>query len=128
MDKLKPCICGSHSAKHSVDFGVHIVICECGMNTGFRSTKEECVNAWNTRPEEERLQARIGELEDAMQRIVNWADAYPVDIFIPPTKEDLKRSNEILRENGISFTAINGATMKHVIDGVGNIAREVLND
>ncbi len=46
-------------------------------------------------------QERIDKLEEALHRIVSWSDSYPL-------------------------AAISGANMRHVIEGVGEIAREAL--
>ncbi len=66
-------------------------------------------------------------MEDALNEIINWADAYPVDVFIEPTPEIMKRANEVLKAAGISFTAINAHTMRHVIEGVRGIAEKGLS-
>lgn len=68
--------------------------------------------------------ARITRLEAALQRIVQWADAYPMDIFPEP---DLKRSHQVLTDAGLSLDTISAAAMRHVISGVGEIAREALD-
>jgi len=63
--------------------------------------------------------------EEALQRIVQWADAYPLDIFPEP---DFKRVNEVLTAAGMTVDAISASAMRHVIAGVGKIAREALKE
>lgn len=69
------------------------------------------------------LQDRIDDLEQALQRIVQWSEAYPLDIFPEP---DWKKANELLTAGGIRLDAISAHCMRHVVEGVGQIARDAL--
>lgn len=66
---------------------------------------------------------RIDELIEALQRIVQWSEAYPIDIFPEP---DLKKARELLAAGGITLDAVSAHCMRHVVEGVGKIAREAL--
>lgn len=66
---------------------------------------------------------RVEILEDALRGIVQWSEAYPLDIFPEP---DLKKAALALQAVGITLDAISAHCMRHVIDGVGRIAREAL--
>jgi hypothetical protein len=66
-------------------------------------------------------------LEEALQRIAQWADAYPLDIFHEPTKDEWRKAHELLTANGMTMDAFASSCMRHVIDGVGKIAKEALN-
>jgi hypothetical protein len=66
---------------------------------------------------------RIEELADALQRIVQWSEACPLNVFPEP---DLKKARELLWAGGITLDAVSAHCMRHVIDGVGKIAREAL--
>ena len=66
---------------------------------------------------------RIEELEKALLRIDNWAKAYPLDIFPEP---DFKKAAEVLKAAGLSLDAISASNMRHVINGVKNIAEQAL--
>jgi hypothetical protein len=68
---------------------------------------------------------RLDRYEEALQRIVQWSEAYPLDIFPEP---DWKRAAEGLKSVGITLDAVSGHCMRHVVEGVGRIAREALND
>jgi hypothetical protein len=68
---------------------------------------------------------RLERYEEALQRIVQWSEAYPLDIFPEP---DWKRAAEGLKAVGITLDAVSGNCMRHVIEGVGKIAREALQD
>jgi len=66
---------------------------------------------------------RIDELEVALHKIAQWSEAYPLDIFPEP---DLKKARSLLEAGGITLDAISAHCMRHVIEGVGKIAREAL--
>jgi hypothetical protein len=65
----------------------------------------------------------IDKLRGSLRRIVQWSDAYPSDIFPEP---DLKKAAEVLKANGMTLDAISASCMRHVVEGVGKIAREAL--
>lgn len=67
---------------------------------------------------------RIEALEEALERIVQWSEAYPLDIFPEP---DWKRAAELLDAGGITLDAISVSCMRHVVEGVGKIARAALD-
>jgi hypothetical protein len=79
-------------------------------------------------PEDRRCEVSMTDIieryEEALQRIVQWSEAYPLDIFPEP---DLKRAADLLRAGGITLDAISAHCMRHVIEGVGRIAREALS-
>ena len=56
-------------------------------------------------------------------RIVQWSEAYPLDVFPEP---DFKRAHELLRAGGMTLDAISASNMRHVVEGVGKIARAAL--
>jgi hypothetical protein len=62
-------------------------------------------------------------LEEALQRIVQWSEAYPLTVFIEP---DWKKAAELLKAGGVTLDSISAACMRHVVEGVGEIAREAL--
>lgn len=68
-------------------------------------------------------QDRIDKLEEALHRIVSWSDAYPIDIFPEP---DLKKARALLEAGGITLDSVSAYCMRHVVNGVGKIAREAL--
>lgn len=70
-----------------------------------------------------RANARIEKLEEALQRIVQWADAYPLDIFPEP---DFKLVRHALERAGLTLDAVSASNMRHVVNGVGEIARNAL--
>jgi len=49
---------------------------------------------------------RCEELEEALQRIAQWADAYPEDIFHTPSNDEYFRAHKLLRANGMTLDAL----------------------
>jgi hypothetical protein len=71
------------------------------------------------------LEASADRMEDALQRIVQWADAYPLDVFPEPNWIMVK---VLLKDSGESLDAVSASNMRHVIEGVGRIAKEALGE
>ena len=67
---------------------------------------------------------KIDLLRQALHRIRSWSEAYPIDIFPEP---DLKKARELLEAGGITLDSISAHCMRHVIEGVGKIAKEALD-
>ena len=67
------------------------------------------------------LRDRLDRYEDALQSIVQWSEAYPLDIFPEP---DWKAARKLLEAGGISLDGISAHCMRRVVEGVGKIARE----
>jgi hypothetical protein len=57
--------------------------------------------------------------EDALSRIYQWAEAYPLDVFPEP---DFKKAHEVLQAAGMTLDAISASNMRHVITKVKEIA------
>lgn len=68
-------------------------------------------------------QDRIDELTEALFRIQQWSEAYPLDIFPEP---DLKKARALLEAGGITLDAVSAHCMRHCVEGVGKIAKEAL--
>jgi hypothetical protein len=66
---------------------------------------------------------RLERYEEALERIAQWSDAYPRDIFEEP---DFKKASEVLKAAGMTLDAISASCMRHAIDGVGKIAKNAL--
>ena len=64
-------------------------------------------------------------LQEALWRIKKWSEAYPTDIFIEP---DFAKAHEVLTAAGMTLDAISAHAMRHVVKGVGEIARAALKD
>jgi hypothetical protein len=70
--------------------------------------------------------AEIERLTEALQRIVQWADAYPLDIFHEPSAEECQRASKLLTANGMTLDAFSASMGRHCLMGVGDIARDAL--
>jgi hypothetical protein len=66
---------------------------------------------------------RIDRMEEALLRILIWAESYPLEIFPEP---DLAKAHEVLKANDMRLDAISASAMRHVIKQVENIARSAL--
>ena len=71
------------------------------------------------------LEQRAERLEDGHEKIIQWAKAYPLDIFPEP---DFGKAGELLKAGGMTLDAISASNMRHVVEGVGKIAKEALAD
>lgn len=65
-------------------------------------------------------------LEEALQSILKWANAYPLAVFPETTEEYMRNASRVLTEHGMTVDRISAAAMRHVLKGVGEIAREAL--
>src|SRR5262245_381469 len=74
----------------------------------------------------EKYKAEIERLREALQQIQKWSEAYPIDIFHEPSKEECKRAHKLLTANGMTLDAFSAAMGRHCTKGVGDIARRAL--
>jgi hypothetical protein len=68
--------------------------------------------------ENERLRA-------GLQQIESWSRAYPLEMFPEP---DFEKAHRLLQAGGMPLDAISAAAMRHVVEGVGAIARRALGE
>lgn len=81
----------------------------------------------SSKPEADTAEDRAERMEAALQRIVQWSEAYPPDIFPEPDADYFRRAHEALTVAGLTLDRISAANMRHVVEGVGKIAREALS-
>lgn len=62
-------------------------------------------------------------MRDALVKIAQWSDAYPLDIFPEP---DLAKAAALLQAGGMTLDAISASNMRHVVVEVGMIAKTAL--
>lgn len=67
---------------------------------------------------------RNEQFEEALYRIYQWSRDYPIDVFPEP---DLKKARALLEAGGITLDAVSAHCMRHVVTGVGEIARLALH-
>ena len=58
---------------------------------------------------------------DALEKLEQWANAYPLKVFPEPQREEWQRVAALLAENGLSLDRISASNMRHVIKGVREI-------
>lgn len=73
-----------------------------------------------------RLENENEELREALQRIVQWSDAYPTNIFHEPSPEESHRAHKLLTANGMTLDAFSASMGRHCLKGVGDIARAAI--
>ena len=63
---------------------------------------------------------------DALEKLQNWADAYPLDVFPEVLRQDWQRANEVLAQAGLSMSRMSASNIRHVINGVRETVAEGL--
>jgi hypothetical protein len=76
---------------------------------------------WRARAEA--AEARAERYERWLQRIDNWAKAYPLDVFPEP---DFRQVYVVLKAAGISLDQVSASNMRHVIQGVEGMVEKAL--
>ena len=69
------------------------------------------------------LEQRVERYEDALEKIAQWSDAYPLSVFPEP---DFEKSAQVLKAAGLTLDGISASNMRHVVEGVGEMAKEAL--
>lgn len=67
---------------------------------------------------------RIEKFETALRNIVQWSEAYPVDIFPEP---DWVKVRALLEAGGVTLDSVSASCMRRVVKGVGEIAQKALD-
>lgn len=65
-----------------------------------------------------RLERECERLNDTLDKLVQWSDAYPIAVFPEP---DFLKAQKVLSENGMTLDAISASNMRRVIIGVREI-------
>jgi len=73
--------------------------------------------------ENNRLTAENDKLEEALRKINNWVQAYPLEVFPKP---DLKKAAVVLKASGMTLDSISADAMRHVLEGIKGIVGEAL--
>jgi hypothetical protein len=69
------------------------------------------------------LRAENERLREALERVRQWTEAYPLDIFPEP---DWRKAKQLLEAGGMTLDSISAGAMRRVVDGLGKIIREAL--
>jgi len=68
------------------------------------------------------LEAQLEKVEEPALRIIQWCEAYPLDIFPEP---DFKLARKGLESVGITMDAVSASCMRRVIDGISGYAKQL---
>lgn len=94
-----------------------------GDNIYIDDRKEDEMSAWRPLYLASEVDARIDKLEEALQQIAQWGDAYPIEVFPEP---DFKRVRAVLEVAGLSLDGVSASNMRHVVTRASRIARTAL--
>ncbi len=72
------------------------------------------------------LTDKLADLQSSLGKIIDWADAYPLDVFREPSKEDWATAARVLKKAGLTLDAISGSNMRHCLEGAKRIAAAAL--
>ena len=62
--------------------------------------------------------AKYDTFKATLREIDDWANAYPVEVFPEPTKDNWKQAAEVLKANALSLDRISASNMRHVLSGI----------
>jgi len=71
------------------------------------------------------MSEREKRFEKALQRLLHWSEVYSRNVFPEP---DWEQAGELLKAGGISIDVIRLYCMRHVMERVGQIAREAIDE
>jgi hypothetical protein len=92
------------------------------IGAGFRARLEVFRALLNEKPHDITAD-RADDYEDALEEIRSWSEAYPLTVFPEP---DLKKARALLEAGGMTLDSISAHCMRHVVEGVGEIAKTAL--
>ena len=69
------------------------------------------------------MEENADNLRDALHKIKQWADAYPIDIF---SDVDLDAARAALKAVNIDIGNLHAKLARHIVSGIGAIATEAL--
>jgi hypothetical protein len=61
-----------------------------------------------------------------LQRILRWSQAYPHEVFPEVDAATWRRAQKALEADGLTIDRLSASAMRHVVEGVGQIARTAL--
>lgn len=67
------------------------------------------------------LTEKLEAAQEKLDRIHQWCEAYPVDIFPLP---DLKKARALLEAGGITLDSVSAEMARHVLSGIQKIIEE----
>ena len=71
----------------------------------------------------QQLEAKADRMEDALEQIKTWCEAYPLAVFPEP---DFKRAAKLLEDGGMTLDTISASNMRHVLRGIVHLVEQGL--
>ena len=71
-----------------------------------------------------KLNAENVRLREALEKIKDWANAYPLDVFPEP---DMKEVAQVLKNANLTIGSVSASNMRHCLKGAKRIARAALD-
>ncbi len=71
----------------------------------------------------QKMETRNEKLEGALIAVLNWAQAYPIEVFPEP---DMKFASQLLKAGGVTIDAISASAMRHLLKRITEIINESL--
>ena len=72
--------------------------------------------------------ALLGKAHTALEEIAHWCEAYPTQVFRPLSQSDINRAGAVLEKAGLSISRLHAQWARHLLDGIGRIAHQALDD
>jgi len=93
------------------------------------NTIPKMLESWASALAENAILRRIAEAAQVdIQKIVDWAEAYPLQVFQELDKQEWEEVARVLKEQGApSLARISASNMRHVIEGVRKHAQDALS-
>ena len=74
----------------------------------------------------EAAEAREARLREAIEKIYDWYNSYPLEVFPELSAGEMQFADSVLHEAGISMPALHAGWARHIVVGIGDIARLAL--
>lgn len=99
--------------------------------SGYTETAEKTLSemtdrALNAEAERDAARREVGQRDEGLQDIIQWCEAYPVDVFIEPTKEKMAAAAKACEAVGLTFDALHASWARHILSGIERKARAAL--
>jgi len=72
-----------------------------------------------------KLETRNEKFEVSLIAVLNWAKAYPIEVFPEP---DMKFASQLLEAGGMTVGAISASAMRHLLKRITEIVNESLQE
>ena len=108
--------------------GMKVEAYEAGWNASAENSKHEMnelesrigdveldAYAKGKKHSDERYRELVEEITDELQKMLDWCNAYPIEVFPEP---DFKKAAQVLKDAGMTIDSISASNMRHVLKGL----------